>query len=1301
MTKPAVTGTTHPLPFDRLSADDFERLCLWLLEREGFEHVQHLGAAGKDRGWDVIGDWPVDGSHELWVFQCKRYKKINASQLKSEVEKCSLRGVDARGRQPARVVFVTSCNVSDSVRTEVISYAATKGLECEFWAKTELDMRVNKHPSLVWYFFSPLLPPMLPSLPFSDSWPEWLAALTPAPHLPFNRSPILGRERTLEQLEMLLMKATGGKAIVGLTGMAGSGKTHLAVEFAYRQQDRYPGGVFWIDAAGSMRGGVAAIGRSILEFWDSTRPEGTQGVPLVKLVWLAHIYLQQRADALLILDDVADPALLEQPETSGLVLSRLGCQVIFTTRKRNLKRYGEVEVKVLDLDEALELLLRGEERAPAQHPGHAEHKTACRICELLGRLPLALEIAGSFLRNWPDLSLAEFETRLRVDGGLETVDQEAQELEGFDGPMVHDHRVKAAFQMQFAALGDATAERLLKVAGQLAPGTVIPAARLGLLAGVLDAGRPGNPSPLRRALRRLCDSSLARESLGDQVNLHPLIREFAAQLIAPEERPHFCRRCVANLADAFENLVRLEEQCARRGIERLQEDLLVGLSLLSVPGHEDAELDRRLQSLLRVMSRECNTLQSWRPEEQPAALAQQLHYRATCLGLPDLSARAATRLNDLGGAWLALRWAAGRTLPALERTVAAHQGPVRGVAVLPGEWQVVSGADDGMLKLWNLGTALPGPSLGDIGRPVTAIAAARDSGRVVAGDSAGGLWAWDRPASGADLPACWQFGELGTRVWSLAITADGRRAVSGDGNGKVKLWNLSGDPEQGQAWTLGEHGRRVLALTLLEGGACVASGSFDGTLKLWVETEPDRWQEWSAVRGRSPVQAMAGPPDGSWLIVGAADGSAEVWKVTSSGLESVTSLPGRRDGVTSLAVAPDGRRAILGSRDGSLRVWDPDTRERPGERILVEYGRGITSVAVTPDGLRAISGDSDGMLRVWDLSTGPEAGLRVIPGHGDWVLAVTAVGIDGEVASGGGDGLVKLWNLPQGMGNSGDVSQVLTVSGPVSALAATPDGRWLAVGTEGRTLELWDLSIRNHPVRVAHCTAHGNTITALAMDADCRIVSAGNDGLIRVWCSSGREKPSLAGHTVGRIPPGINGLDLVPGGRFAIAGADDGRVLAWELVAEGECPAITMGQHDGLRVHAVAVTADCLWAASGDEKGVIRLWNIADLPERVQVAETLTGHAGAVYALCGGHEAGELLSGGADGTLRLWVPGQEGASWMSHHVQQAAVSVEAPVRAVTVVPGGLVVAGDALGTVHCFHVVRPGDAPGRRTGDGT
>lgn len=40
------TRATHTLPFDKLSPRGFERLCLWLVQREGHEHAEHLGAAG-------------------------------------------------------------------------------------------------------------------------------------------------------------------------------------------------------------------------------------------------------------------------------------------------------------------------------------------------------------------------------------------------------------------------------------------------------------------------------------------------------------------------------------------------------------------------------------------------------------------------------------------------------------------------------------------------------------------------------------------------------------------------------------------------------------------------------------------------------------------------------------------------------------------------------------------------------------------------------------------------------------------------------------------------------------------------------------------------------------------------------------------------------------------------------------------------------------------------------------------------------------------------------------------------------
>ena len=35
--QPPITSTTHTLPFDKLSPRDLERLCPWLVQREGYE----------------------------------------------------------------------------------------------------------------------------------------------------------------------------------------------------------------------------------------------------------------------------------------------------------------------------------------------------------------------------------------------------------------------------------------------------------------------------------------------------------------------------------------------------------------------------------------------------------------------------------------------------------------------------------------------------------------------------------------------------------------------------------------------------------------------------------------------------------------------------------------------------------------------------------------------------------------------------------------------------------------------------------------------------------------------------------------------------------------------------------------------------------------------------------------------------------------------------------------------------------------------------------------------------------------
>jgi hypothetical protein len=142
---PPVTATTHTLPFDRLSPRDFERLCLWLVEREGYERAEHLGAAGSEQGRDVIA-WDGD---KLWAFQCKRVQTFPPKSALAEVDKILALPEDQR---PVGLVFIVTCDVSANTRQQARDRCADQ-IECHFWASTELDQKVKRRPDIVKEFF--------------------------------------------------------------------------------------------------------------------------------------------------------------------------------------------------------------------------------------------------------------------------------------------------------------------------------------------------------------------------------------------------------------------------------------------------------------------------------------------------------------------------------------------------------------------------------------------------------------------------------------------------------------------------------------------------------------------------------------------------------------------------------------------------------------------------------------------------------------------------------------------------------------------------------------------------------------------------------------------------------------------------------------------------------------------------------------------------------------------------------------------------------------------------------------------
>ena len=125
--------------------------------------------------------------------------------------------------------------------------------------------------------------------------------------MPFPRNPdFVGRSDDLESLHAVLQKREPvGIRPAGLTGMGGIGKTQLAVEYVYRHKDDYPDGIFWVNAAEPLAQGLAQVGARL-------RPE-TLDQSADRQLRVAFEELNRRPDALLVFDNLEDPAQLARP----------------------------------------------------------------------------------------------------------------------------------------------------------------------------------------------------------------------------------------------------------------------------------------------------------------------------------------------------------------------------------------------------------------------------------------------------------------------------------------------------------------------------------------------------------------------------------------------------------------------------------------------------------------------------------------------------------------------------------------------------------------------------------------------------------------------------------------------------------------------------------------------------------------------------------------------------------------------------------------------------------------------------
>jgi hypothetical protein len=202
---------------------------------------------------------------------------------------------------------------------------------------------------------------------------------------------LVGRDGELRELALDLAanKDPGRPTMRVLTGLGGVGKTSLARAYAATRQPDY-GLVWWVRCEDLAA--VPAEFRALLEVLmpDSAR-EVTDPVQAI------HAVLANREEPwLLVLDNVQEPS-----DLSGLVPPAGQGHVLVTSRSGVWPvGAGIHRISVLDKYSAMRLL-----HGP---DGECDNAAASALAEELGRLPLALAQAASYVAAQPDLDLAGY-----------------------------------------------------------------------------------------------------------------------------------------------------------------------------------------------------------------------------------------------------------------------------------------------------------------------------------------------------------------------------------------------------------------------------------------------------------------------------------------------------------------------------------------------------------------------------------------------------------------------------------------------------------------------------------------------------------------------------------------------------------------------------------------------------------------------------------------------------------------------------------------------------------------------------
>lgn len=286
------------------------------------------------------------------------------------------------------------------------------------------------------------------------------------------------------------------------------------------------------------------------------------------------------------------------------------------------------------------------------------------------------------------------------------------------------------------------------------------------------------------------------------------------------------------------------------------------------------------------------------------------------------------------------------------------------------------------------------------------------------------------------------------------------------------------------------------------------------------------------------VHALAFSADGQTLVSGGRDHSVRIWDV-GSGCERQR-LDGHGGPVLSLALHPNGRALATGGADCALKIWNLASgalaESYPRQMAAVT---GVAWLPGKPGSLMMACGerlkpDRGGELCLWNFASQPRVQNIRLDSQGFWSLAVA--GNQPTVAWGGGARNISAWNI------SHQKPKSFRQSAGSLGVALSPDGSLLA-SAQDRFVKLWDV---NKGQERETLEGHKGMIRTMAFSPDGRWLATGSqDQTVRFWAI--HATGSQAGLDYSWPLGGVHALALSPDGMLAAAAGETGVICIWDL----------------------------------------------------------------------------------------------------------------------------------------------------------